>query len=75
MARTTAEELWIGGETKGRAEGKAETVLTLLRAKFRRIPKEIEKSVCQMINPIALDSLAVYVLHCDTMDEFVAAIK
>jgi len=75
MARTTAEELWIGGETKGRAEGravgKAEAVLTILRTKFSRVSKETEKAVRQMTDPIALDSLIVHATQSNTMDEFI----
>ena len=71
MAKTTAEELWVGGK----AEGKAGTVLMLLRTKFRQIPQEVETAVYQMTDPIALDSLAAHVLHSETLDEFTTALK
>ena len=62
------------GETKGKAEGetrgRAEAVLTLLRAKFHRVPKGIEKAIRQKTDPHALDSLAAHVVHCDSLKGF-----
>jgi hypothetical protein len=79
MAQTTAQELLLEGETRGIAKGKAESgrnmVLTFLRAKFKRIPKDVEKAVLAMSDPIALESLAAQAGQCDTMDEFAEALK
>jgi len=63
------------GEVKWKAEGKTETVLATLRAKFPRIPKGIEKAIRQMTDPTALDSLAAHVIHSETLDEFATALK
>lgn len=63
------------GRAEGKAEGKAETVLTLLRTKFNRVPKEVEKSVRQMADPVALDSLAASIINCASMDDFAKALK
>jgi hypothetical protein len=57
------------------AEGKAETVLKILRAKFKRIPKETEKAICQMTDLIALDSLAVHAAQSKSLAEFADALK
>ena len=58
------------GETKGKAEGKAEAVLTFLRAKFHRVPRSIEKAICQKTDPRALDSLAAHIVKCDSLKGF-----
>jgi len=70
MAQTTAEKLWVGGK----AEGKAETVLTVLRAKFQEVPKEVESVLCQMRDPIALDSWAAQAATSLSMEEFAEAL-
>jgi hypothetical protein len=62
MAMTTAQELLL--------EGKAESVLTVLRAKFGEVPKGIEKAVLAMSDPIAIESLTVHAVHSKTLDEF-----
>ncbi|MCL2711496.1 MAG: hypothetical protein FWE95_11510, partial [Planctomycetaceae bacterium] len=67
---------WIArGEARGEARGKAEAVLTVLRARFRKVPKVTESAIRQMSDPIALDSWAAYAATCQSMDEFVAALK
>jgi hypothetical protein len=76
MAKTTAEELWMGGIAQGRAEEKTETgrnmLLAFLRGKFGKVPKNIEKAINQMNDPIALESLAARTANCKTLDEFAA---
>ena len=52
---STLAEMWKG-EAKGRVEGKAKTVLTVLRARFRQVPKLVENTIRQMTDPVALDS-------------------
>ena len=66
------------GEAKGRAAGKAEEktetgrdmVLTVLRARFEKVPKRIEQAVRRMNDPIALKSLAADAATCQSLDEF-----
>ena len=64
----TMVEIW-------KAEGKAETgrnmVLAFLRGKFGKVPNDIEEAICQMNDPIALESLAARTANCKTLDEFV----
>ena len=62
-------------EAKAKAEGKAETVLAVLRTKFAKIPNEVENAISQMTDPIALDSWAVQAAICQSMDEFVEAFE
>jgi hypothetical protein len=66
MAQTTAEKLWTGG--------KAETVLTVLRAKFQDVPQEVESALRQMRDPIALDSWAAQAATSLSMEEFAEAL-
>jgi hypothetical protein len=79
LAMSTGERLYLDGEAKGKAEGKAETgrnlVLTALRTKFKKVPKDIERSVLAMSDSIALESLLVQAIHSDTLDEFAEAIR
>jgi hypothetical protein len=67
MATTTAEKLLT--------KGKAEAVLTIIRKKFKKIPKEIEETVLAMSDSIALESLLEHAMDSDTLDEFVTALK
>ena len=63
------------GEARGRAEGVAEgeargTVLTALRVRFKKVPKDIEKAVRAMVDLTALQSLAVHAETCQSLEEF-----
>ncbi len=62
-------------EARGETRRKAEMALMLLRAKFHRVPKDVEESIRRMVDPVALDSLAASILDCQTMKEFVATLK
>jgi hypothetical protein len=53
-------------------EARRNMVLEFLRGRFGRIPKNIEKAVNQMTDPIALQSLAARTGSCKTLDEFAA---
>jgi len=68
MAKTMAEKLWIGGEVKAGRE----LILEFLRGRFGEVPKNIEKTVNQMNDPIALKSLAARTASCKTLEEFAA---
>ena len=75
MARTTAEELWIGGKTEGKAEAGRSMVLAALRTKFGKVPKGIEKDVLGMSDTVALESLLAQVIQSDTLNEFADLLK
>jgi len=68
MAKTMAEELWVGGEVKASRE----MLLEFLRGKFGEVPQNIERAINQMNDPIALKSLAVRTASCKTLAEFEA---
>lgn len=63
------------GVAIGIAQGKADIVLTLLRNKFTKVPKRIENAIRSMTDPTALESLAVHVLHCQSLEEFEKALR
>ena len=83
MIKTLSERKYDEGVAVGKAAGKAEnvagakaeTVLTFLRARFGRVPKGIEKAICQMTDSIALDSLAVHAAQSNSLDEFAEALE
>jgi hypothetical protein len=61
---------WEGGV----AEGKADTVLAILRDRFRKVPKGIEKAVCKITDPVALQSWVAFAATCESLNEFAEAI-
>jgi len=63
------------GEAIGEARGKAETLLTVLRTKFHRVPRATEKTIRQMTDPIALDSWVAHAVTCQSIDEFTQILK
>jgi hypothetical protein len=65
----------IIGKAEGKAEGKIEAVLTVLRTRFNRVPKDVEKAIRQMTDPIALDSWTAQAAACQSMNEFAQSLK
>ena len=63
------------GKTKGKAEGKTETLLKILRARFKRVPRDVENTISKMTDPIALDSWAIHAATCESMNEFATSIR
>jgi hypothetical protein len=47
-------------------------LLEFLRGRFGKVPKNIEKAINQMNDPIALKSLAARTGSCTTLEEFAA---
>jgi len=79
MAMTTAQQWLHEGRTEGRVEGKTEAgrnmVLAVLRARFKTVPKRIEKGVCAISDSIALESWAAQAATCQSLDEFAKALE
>ncbi|MDR2705853.1 MAG: hypothetical protein LBC02_08765 [Planctomycetaceae bacterium] len=79
MATSTMQELITQGKKEGRMEGKTEfgrnAVLNVLRKRFTKVPKRIEIAIQKMNDPIALESLNVHAATCQTLDEFVTALR
>jgi len=70
MAKTMAEELLIQGKAEGKTEAGREMILEFVRGKFGKVPKNIERTVNQMNDPIALKSLLARTANCKTLAEF-----
>ena len=60
------------GEAIGIAKG---TVLAFLRARFKSVPKDVEKAIYAMMNLTALESLATHAETCKSLNEFAKALK
>ncbi len=72
----TMVEIWTAeGEARGEARGKAESVLTNLRTRFGKVPKEIETAVHEIVDPTALDSWVAFAVTCKSLNEFAKALK
>ncbi|MDR1962183.1 MAG: hypothetical protein LBQ50_00175 [Planctomycetaceae bacterium] len=75
MATSTMQELIAEGRAEGEMKFGRNAVLNVLRKRFTKVPKKIEKAISQMNDPIALESLNVEAATCQTLDEFVTALK
>jgi len=70
------------GKAEGRAEGKAEEkietarnmIFTVLRARFGKVTKVIEREIRQMNDPIALESWAAQAATCQSLEDFAEAL-
>ncbi len=60
---------------EGEARGKAEAVLTNLRTRFGKVPKEIETVIGKMTDATALDSWVAFAVTCKSLEEFKKALK
>jgi flagellar biosynthesis/type III secretory pathway protein FliH len=77
-ARGKAEGLAEGearGEVRGKARGKAEALLTVLQARFGKVPQSIVKAVNSYSDLIALESLTVLAATCNSLNEFKEGLK
>jgi hypothetical protein len=70
--RTMIKTIFEEKVDEGEARASREIILESLRGKFGRVPKNIERAVNQMSDPVALKSLAVRTGNCKTLDEFAA---
>jgi hypothetical protein len=79
MIKTAFEEKFdegvAVGEGRSEIKWKAEALLNVLRARFNRVPKEVEKVIHRMTDPVALDSWTAHAATCKSMKEFADAIK
>jgi flagellar biosynthesis/type III secretory pathway protein FliH len=91
MIPTIFDELRAEGFAEGYAESFAEgyaealaeervktsqdIVLTVLRARFKKIPKKIKGSLMCISDVVTLKSLVAKAAICQTLDEFAAAVK
>jgi hypothetical protein len=74
MIKTIFEEKIDEGVTIGEVKAARNMVLKALQKKFKKIPKNIERSVLSMSDLIALESLLEHVFDSNTLDEFATAL-
>ncbi|MDR3110220.1 MAG: hypothetical protein LBU65_11130, partial [Planctomycetaceae bacterium] len=55
---------------KTKAEGKAESVLSALTIRFKKVPQNIEKAVLSYTDLTALESLHQCAILCGSIEEF-----
>jgi len=75
MIKSIFDETFDAGVAVGETRGEAKMLLKILQARFRRIPKDVEKLIQSMTDSVALDSWAQHAATCQSMDEFANAIR
>jgi hypothetical protein len=57
------------------AKDKQNLILAVLRARFKKVSKQIETGIRNMSDPIALESLNVHAATCKSLEEFTEALR
>jgi hypothetical protein len=60
----------IRGKMEGEIKGKAESVLSFLKSRFKKVPQNIEQAVLSYTDLTALDSLIQCAAVCGSIEEF-----
>ncbi|GHT11158.1 hypothetical protein FACS1894170_04340 [Planctomycetales bacterium] len=63
------------GEARGKVEGKRDTIVAILRRRFKRVPKALETAIRQLNDPVVLESFAVEAAVCNSLAEFEKGLK
>jgi hypothetical protein len=61
------KKLVAGWKSEGKAEGKAEALLTVLQNRFKRVPKSVQDKIHSYTDLTALDSLLQAALDCKSL--------
>ena len=68
---STMVEEWIAeGEVKGKAEGKAESILLFLSSRFQAVPASLEERIKAITNVDQLDDLTRSAATCGSLEDF-----
>ena len=70
MAMSTAQELFLQGEASGEIKGEKNAILTVLTAKFGKVPKAVRDAVNSYSDLTALNSLTATAGTCKSLNEF-----
>ena len=62
------------GEARGETIGEAKAILTVLRARFKKVPKDVKDAVQGVSDLTVLESWVARAATCQSMDEFAEAI-
>ncbi|GHT13578.1 hypothetical protein FACS1894170_09730 [Planctomycetales bacterium] len=65
----------VEGEARGEARGKRDTIVAILRRRFKRVPKALETAIRQLNDPVVLESFAVEAAVCNSLAEFEKGLK
>lgn len=63
------------GEARGEARGKVKSLLHVLAAKFKNVPKWVSDRISQIGDLVVLDSLMVAAATCQSLEEFEEALR
>ena len=69
MAQTTAEFLIEQGMQRGKAEGKQDAVLKLLRLRFQDVPEVLSREISNIHNITRLDTLLEQAMTAQSLEE------
>ena len=69
MAQTTAEFLIEQGMQRGKAEGKQDAVLKLLRLRFQHVPEVLSREISNIHNTTRLDTLLEQAMTAQSLEE------
>jgi hypothetical protein len=75
MITTIFEDTYMEGEAKGRTEGKAASIVTVLKARFGKVPTGIVKLINSYSDPIVLESWLELAATCKSLKEFADTLK
>ena len=75
MIKSIFDEQQDIGEARGEAKAGRNMVLTVLRARFKKVPKEVERAISTISDPIALESWAAQAATCQSLDEFAEVLR
>ena len=75
MIKSIFDEKIDEGIAIGEAKAGRNMVLTVLRARFKRVPKEVEKAILAMNDTISLESWAAQAATCESMGEFAEMLR
>jgi hypothetical protein len=63
------------GEAKWKARGEAESIVTVLKTRFGKVPTRIVKLIDSYSDPIVLESWLALAVTCQSLKEFEEALK
>ena len=75
MSLTFLEKLELKGREEGLAEGEARAIITVLIARFKKVPKEIADQTMATTDLVVLESLTSLAATCESLEEFQKALK
>lgn len=75
MMLTLFEEAELIGEARGEARGKAESILLVLKTRFKSAPLTVEKKLTKITNLEKLTVLLERALYCESLKSFANSLK